>query len=184
MKKEYVAWISMGGVMIALLWISFQFQGSQEVDFKRAQTKFVSLQKSVIEQQDHLDFINTHEKELDFLAQKGWFTAHNRLITGEFLDKLGHSLNDFHFTFEPETTKTLNDTYHFKVTQMTFEASAVFDIPFYEFLDNLLLSFPGVVRVLEFTLTRSGGINTENPYSMTGKFVLEWFTLGDPPHED
>lgn len=184
MKKEYLAWISIGGAMATLLWFSFQFEGSQEIDFKRTHAKFVSLQKSVMEQQDHLDFISTHEKELDFLAQKGWFTAHNRLIAGDFLDKLGQSLNEFHFTFEPETPKTLNDIYHFKVTQMTLEASAVFDLPFYDFLENLLLSFPGVLRVLEFNLTRGGGINTENPPSMTGKFVLEWFAMGDPPHED
>jgi hypothetical protein len=183
MKKEYVLWTSIGCAMATLLWFSFQFQGSQEAYVKTTRAEFSSLQQEVVELQDHFDFISTHEKELDFLNSKGWFTAHNRLIAGEFLDRIGNSLSELHFTFEPETTLTLSDKYHFRVTKMTVEASALFDIPFYDFLENLLTTFPGVLRLLEFSLTRGEGVSIEPPPFMGGKLVLEWMTMGDSPND-
>ena len=165
--------------MTTILWFVFQFQSSQETYFKTTRDEFSSLEKESLMLQEHLNFINTHEKELNFLIQKGWFAARNRLIAGEFLNKQGHSLNEFHFTFDPETATTLEEKYHFKVTKMTIEGRALFDIPFYNFLENLLTTFPGVLRPLEFSLTRGEEINAENLNFMAGKLVIEWFTMGD-----
>jgi hypothetical protein len=184
MKKEYLLFGLMGCAVAILLWISWHFQRSQEAYFNTTHEQLASLQREVLVFTDHLDFIKTHENELNFLRKKGWFTAHNRLIAGDFLNRLGSILQELHFTFEPELATTLENKYHFKATQIILEGTSSLDLPFYDFLENLLTTFPGVVRLLEFSLTRGEDINTENPNVMKGKFIFEWFSMGNTQQND
>jgi hypothetical protein len=158
------------------LWAVIDFKTTQETYFTQLATKKNTLQGHLKNLEDDLTFLKTHQKELDFLAEKGWFVPKSRLIAGEVLEMLRSSLNNVRYTFEPETLKEAG---HFKVTKIVLEGGALLDTDIYEFVEALLEEFPGILRPNELILEKG-----EHPNFVVGKLVFEWVSMGGKNNEN
>lgn len=192
MKRQIAFWICMSSGIIISFWAATEFRETQETHFNRIKMEKLSLQKKIRALENDIAFVKDHQKELDFLVSKGWFLPKNRLIAGEILEKLRGSLNKVHYTFEPENAKNMGEEYAFKVTKIVLEVAALLDSDVYEFIQEILKEFPGILIPLEFTLTRGEEINEKNllalrqkdgPNFIDGKLIFEWFALKKDGHE-
>lgn len=192
MKRELLLWISLGSGVVVSLWWTTGFRETQETYFKNVKSERGALQTNLKILKNDLVFMRDHQKELNFLDKKGWFLPKNRLIAGEILEKLPHSLNEVEYTFEPEITKTIRERYAFKVTKIVFEVGALLDSDIYAFVHEILEKFPGILIPYEFTLTRGEEVSEKNILALrqnrrsnfvVGKLIFEWFALGKENHE-
>lgn len=172
MKRETLMWIGLGMGCVVGLYMAIDFRETQEEDFHKANIEKNILQKKLKTGKESLAFLASHQKEIDFLKDKGWVVPNNRLVAVEFLENLLPLLKKVSYRFDPETVKNLADDTSFKVTQMTFEAESALDIEMYAFIDTLLKDFPGILVARELSLTRQ-----DEPSLMKGKFVFEWVAM-------
>ncbi|OJW51046.1 MAG: hypothetical protein BGO67_11990 [Alphaproteobacteria bacterium 41-28] len=170
MKRELFLVFGLSCGLIICLWVAIDFKNTQETYFTQSATEKNTLQRHLKILEDDLTFLKIHQKELDFLAEKGWFISKSRLIAGEVLEKRRGSLNDVRYTFEPETLREANN---FKVTKIVVEVGALLDTDIYEFVESLLEGFPGILRPNEFILEK--GVH---PNFVVGKLVFEWVSMG------
>lgn len=193
MKREFLLILGLSCAFILGLWAAIDFKNTQETLFTKSRTEKRSIQSQIKSLEDDLTFLKAHQKELDFLVEKGWFIPKSRLVAGEILEKRGGSLNDVQYTFEPESIKSLGDDHTFKVTNIVVEGGALFESDIYAFLNGLLDTFPGILRPHEFILSRGEEVNEksllalrqkERPNFVVGKLVLEWFVMGKKVHEN
>lgn len=192
MKKELLLWAGFGFGMILSLWVSLDFQETQKALFQKAKTEQSALQNNVKALRDDLIFIKDHQKEFNFLIEKGWFIPKSRLIAGEVIEQLQSSLNEVQYIFEPESTQNLKESHTFKVTKVVMEVGALFESDVYAFVEALIENFPGILSLHELSLTRGEEINersllalrnNEPPNFVVGKLVFDWFSMGTENRE-
>ncbi len=176
MKGEPLLMLGLGCGFTLGLWAAIDFQNTQEMHMSQLRTEKQALQHQLKALKDDLSFLKSHQKELDFLVEKGWFLPKNRLIAGGVLEKLCGSLNDVQYTFEPEM---LVEEHNFKVTKIVIKIGTFLDTDIYEFVESLLEKFPGILRPHEVNLEKG-----EHPNFVVGKLILEWIAMGGKAHED
>ncbi len=193
MKKELLFWMGLNGGLCLGFLAAWNFEKDQEIHLKNAVTLYNSLQCNFKRLESSLKFVKTYQKEMDFLAEKGWFMPHNRLIGGEIIEKLCSSLNQFHYTFEPETIKNMEEKYTFKVTKIVVDVSAFLESDMYACVDSFLERFPGILVSRAFTFSRGEEVNEETLFSLkkkerlnffVGTFIFEWVSMDKKPHEN
>lgn len=186
MKIDLFPWAAVSLGTIAILFFVNKFEKAQIKAFETNLAIQESCQKEVRALEDALIFMKKYAPEIDFLIRKGWLVPQNRLIASDVLEKLGNSLNKVHYTFEPETTKDIDEKYRFKVTKIVLKGGALLDTDIYKFIQNLLISFPGILVPQHITLVRENEISdckslklTKNPTLISGTLIFEWVAMGE-----
>ncbi len=193
MKFEPFLMLGLGCGFTFGLWVTLNFKNVQSTNFIKSTTEKRALQIQIKSLEDDLIFLRRHQKELEFLFEKGWFIPKNRLIAGDVLEKLRGSLNNIQYTFEPETIKCLEETYTFKSTKIVLEVRALLESDIYAFLNRVSDKFPGILTPQEIILTRGEELSektllmlrqNKRPDFVRGKLVFEWFAMGTKDHEN
>lgn len=172
MKIETLLFSALSSICGVGLWMAVDFRQTQERVFNRAVGERTFFQQENKSLRADLIFLESHQKHIDFLNEKGWLFPKNRLIAGEFLQTLRPLLKEISYRFDPETVKELKEDISYKVTQISFETVSICDVEVYAFIDALLGQFPGVLILRDLTLKR------EESDFIQGKFVVEWIAMG------
>ncbi len=180
MKKEGFLWVVLSFGCIIGLWVATHFREVEENYFLKINSEHTILQKRTRELKKDLEFMRSHQNEIDYLFEKSWFFPKNRLLVGEFLESLRPLLNRVSYRFDPETVKNLNEEGSFKMTQIFFEGDSPNDVELYTFLDHLCNEFPGILIPRDLVFTRQN----EPPHGVQGKFIFEWYAMGEKTHEN
>jgi len=168
-------------------------QQTQRIYFNTAREVYDGLQRQLKALEEDVDFLKNHQKHINFLIKKGWFSPQNRLIGGETINKWTNPLNAVRFTIEPETIKEMNTGYFFKVSRIILEADALLDTDVYDFVANLLNNFPGILRLQKLALSRNQNVNELNlsalrqhkrPNFIIGEIIMEWVSMEGKKHEE
>lgn len=175
MRYETFAWIGLSLGCGGVFWIALDFRETQEQSFQKANREKHMVQEEVRLMREDLAFLESHQKDIHFLRDKGWFVPKNRLVAGEFLEKICPLLKKVSYRFDPETVKSFTDGRAFKVTQITLKGESSGDVEMYTFVDRLLKDFPGILIPREVTLAR----DNEAPPLMRGKFIFDWVSMGE-----
>ncbi|HUX79397.1 MAG TPA: hypothetical protein VMW10_06610 [Alphaproteobacteria bacterium] len=173
MIQRFMLRIGLGCGFLLGFWLAFNFKAKQETYFTKLMKERNVFQNQIKKLEDDLIFLKAHEKELDFLAAKGWFLPKSRLIVGEVLEKLGHSLDDIQYSFEPEAVKSADEKHTFKVTKIVMKVAAQLDTDIYAFIESLSENFPGILRAHTINLEKD-----EDSHFVKGKLVFEWVAIG------
>lgn len=186
MKRQHVLWIGLGGGIILALWTALDFEESQKALYHKTLLEKEGLYKGIKSLKEEVKFLQKNQNKINSLMEKGWFQPNSRLIGGEAIENLKGPLTTLQYTFEPETTKSLEDGNALKITQMDLEVTALLDTHIYSFTENLLEQFPGVLTPVELTFTREDEINKKNLEALKqnatlsfikGKLIFEWFAM-------
>lgn len=160
------------------------FQQWAESELKKAQEIRRSLRKDLKHLEEELCFLNHHKQTLTFLEKKGWFTPSNRLIAAEKIKEAAVSLNKINFTFEPEEIEEHKTGYSFRITRLILETSALLDTQVYDFIENILRSFPGILMLRKLSLARDEPFNfsalnqNKQLNFVRGEIIFEWVAMG------
>lgn len=179
MKRVPLLMLGLNCGLFLVLWAALDFKTTHEINFTKIKTEKRTLQTHIKVLEDDLDFLKTHQNELDFLAEKGWFIPKSRLIAGDVLEKMHSSLTDVQYTFEPETVKSFGKEHPFKMTKIIMKGGAPLDTDIYEFIELLLKEFPGILKSQELILAKG-----DSPNLIEGKFVFEWVSMEQKANED
>jgi hypothetical protein len=179
MTKENLIWIGLTMGCVVGLWSAISFRKIQEEYFNETNMENLSHKKKAQVLKNSENFMKLHEKEINYLTEKSWFSPENRLNAGEFLSHLTPLLKSFSYQFDPEIIKTFRSNLAFRVTQINFEAEADTDLDLYKFIDELMKEFPGIILPRELTLTR----HKDKP-GVKAKFVVDWVAMKDDLHEE
>lgn len=178
MKGEGFIWGIANILVMYSLWNAHHFQQEHEFFFDKNAAEYKNLKKSVDTIKKELDFLKQHQKEFEYLKEKGWMQPKSRLIAGNSLEEISDSLSKINYRFEPEVTKRLEDKYLFTVTQMTIDVEASRDTDIYDFMERLLENFSGIVRVSELILKRD-----QDDHMIVGRLIMEWMAMGCEKNE-
>ena len=175
---------------LGLLGSSLYFQQTEKTNFKKIKGTHDVLQAELKTVEDDLDFLNQHNTQLNFLIKKGWFVAQNRLIGAEAIHQATNHLNAIRFRIEPETIKDIEGEYSFKISKIVIEVDALLDTDIYDFATHLSKNFPGILRLLKFSLSRNEPLNEftlrqhKRPNFVVGELIYEWVAMGGKSHEE
>ena|SRR3990167_1839783 len=162
----------------------YGFYERAQTDLKRAQTETLELHQKLATLQRELNFLQTHEKELKFLQERGWFSPTNRLKAQAILEHLNGPFDNTDYTFEPEQSIDLEGNHFYKNTQILWTGEAFLDSDVYSFLEDLQKEFPGILTLEEMTLIRQGEIEgltlstLEKPHFIKARLLLNWTSQG------
>lgn len=173
MSREGLLFAVLGCAACSGLWAAIDFRQTQERGFNRAVGERSCFQQENQSLRENLTFLESHQKDIDFLNEKGWFFPKNRLIAREFLEDLRPLLKEVSYQFDPEAVKELKDNVSLKVTQISFETMSILDVEVYAFIENLLNQFPGVLILRDLILRRQEG----EPHSIQGTVVVDWVAM-------
>ncbi len=174
MRREILLFSVLICVSCAGLWMAINFRQTQERSFNRAVGDRSAFQRKIQTLKEDLTFLESHQKDIDFLKEKGWMFPQNRLIAGEFLERLRPLLKEVSYQFEPESVKELKENVSVKVTQISFETGSILDVEVYAFIEALLNQFPGILILRDLTLRRQEG----EPHYIQGTIVVDWVAMG------
>lgn len=180
-------------ISIIMVCGAFYYQQTQQAQLHNLINSSQSLQKELKILKNDLAFLNRYERELNFLRKKGWFTSHNRLMAAEKIKQCGGKLNEMHFIFDPETIKEEKQDYSFKVSKIVLEANSLLDTHIYDFIENILRDFPGILILRKLSLTRNEELNKKSflalkqqrsPDFIRGEIIFEWISMGKKKNEE
>ena len=180
----------LGFVIVCL---ALYLRQTQKIYFNTARETHDGLQRKLKALEDDLDFLKNHQKQINFLTKKGWFSPQNRLIGGETINKWTAPLNAVRFTIEPETINEITTGYSFKVSRIILETDALLDTDIYDCVANLLKNFPGILRLQKLSIHRNENVNELNlsalrqqkrPNFIIGEIIMEWVSMEGKKHEE
>jgi hypothetical protein len=147
-------------------------QQQQHTDYDSLTARSHALHQELIRVEEDIRFLKKNSQQIDFLTKKGWILPHSRLSAAEKIHHIAHALSSVHFTFEPETMLTTPQGDTFRVTKIILVTTSVLDSPICDFMATLLKTFPGVLLLRKFSLSR-------HPPFIHGEITLEWFALAE-----
>ena len=157
---------------------TLHYQQTQKSQFYKTTGAYLELQGELKAIESDIKFLKEHQTQLNFLIKKGWLFPQSRLIGGRVIRQWAAPLNAVRFKVEPETIKEMEGGYAFKVSKIIIETDALLDNYIYEFAENILKNFPGILVVRKLSIHRNMISNQKKrPNFVTGELVFDWLAM-------
>ncbi|MBA3813088.1 MAG: hypothetical protein H0X26_01130 [Alphaproteobacteria bacterium] len=178
---------------VAALCTAFYEHHIQKAHFNEKTETYYSWQKELKIVEDNVKFLKENQPQLNFLIKRGWLSPQSRLVGGGCINQWAASLNGVRFRVEPETIKEMKEGYAFKVSKIVIEIDALLDNHIYEFSENILKNFPGILVLRKLSVRRNEKVNeidpldtkqNKRPNFVTGELIFEWFAMGAKKDEE
>ncbi len=149
--------------------LTFQLQEKEK--YNEYKSKIFSLNRDITNLQHDLHFLKKHKKDIDLLTSKGWFTPVNRLIAAEKIEELSGDLDLKYMSFAPQTKTQGLGKDQLSTTQIEIQLKSRQEDAIYQFLEDVLETFPGILVLQELTLFHE-------EKALVAHLIFQWISLG------